>query len=95
MTSHDPHKEPKWFDHYCPIRNVTNGYPPTLLIHGTAETDVPYAESQMMTAKLAEAGVEHEFVSVTGAGHGLAGAKPEEQQDAAERAVEWIRTHCG
>ena len=34
VTGHDPHTQPKWFDRYCPIRNITKAYPPTLLIHG-------------------------------------------------------------
>ena len=93
VSGHDPHKEPKWFDSYCPIRNVTKAYPPSLLIHGTADTDVPYGESKAMTARLAEVGIQHEFITVPGAGHGLAGAKPEEKDHAAERAVEWVKTH--
>jgi acetyl esterase/lipase len=93
VSSHDPHKEPKWFDRYCPIRNVTKAYPPTLLIHGTADTDVPYAESKAMAAKLAEVGVEHEFITVPGAGHGLVNAKPEDLKHATERSVAWIVSH--
>jgi dipeptidyl aminopeptidase/acylaminoacyl peptidase len=27
---------------YEPVKNVTRGYPPTLLIHGTQDTDVPF-----------------------------------------------------
>ena len=61
MTGHNPHTEPKWFDRYCPVRHVTPEYPPTFLIHGTEDTDVPYAESENMADKLAKAGVQHEF----------------------------------
>jgi len=95
VAGHDPHKEPKWFDPYCPVRNVTKAYPPALLIHGTADTDVPYAESKTMAATLAAAGVEHEFITVQGAGHGLAGATPEEKDHAAERAAAWVKSHTG
>jgi len=93
VAGHDPHAEPKWFDAYCPIRNVTAKYPPTFLIHGTKDTDVPYAESKNMAAKLKQCGVEHELVTVTGAGHGLSGAKREEVARIAERAAEFARTH--
>ena len=93
VTGHDPHKEHKWFDVYCPIRNITKAYPPTLLIHGTADTDVPYAESKAMFARLADAGVAHELLTVAGAGHGLANAKPEEKAQAGARAAEWITSH--
>jgi acetyl esterase/lipase len=53
VSGHDPHAEPEWFNRYCPIRNVTSQYPPTLLIHGTADTDVPYSLSKDMAGKLA------------------------------------------
>ncbi len=93
VSGHDPHTQDKWFKPYCPIRNVTAKYPPTLLIHGTADTDVPYSLSQDMDAKLGKAGVVHEFITVEGAGHGLAGAKPEEVSRVAARAVEFVKAH--
>src|SRR5262245_50047435 len=78
VAGHDPDEESKWFDRYCPIRNVSAKYPPVMLIHGTKDTDVPYDESKRMDEKLTQAGVRHEFVTVTDAGHGLSGASPEE-----------------
>ena len=93
VAGHDPHAEPTWFDPYCPIRNVTAKYPPTLLIHGTVDTDVPYAESRNMTAKLAEFKVKHEFVTVQGAGHGLMGAKADKVAEIGQQAAEFIKTH--
>lgn len=93
VCGHDPHTEDKWFTPYCPVRNVTRKYPPTLLIHGTDDTDVPYSLSKDMDAELAKAGVVHEFITVEGAGHGLAGAKPEEVSRVAARAVEFVTTH--
>jgi acetyl esterase/lipase len=95
VSGRDPHTEPKWFDRYCPIRNVTAQYPPTLLIHGIADTDVPYAESKNMAARLAEASVAHEFITVTGAGHGLSGAQPDKVARIARQAVDFIKTHTG
>jgi len=93
VAGHDPHAEPTWFGPYCPIRNVTAEYPPTLLIHGTADTDVPYAESRNMAARLAESNVRHEFITVQGTGHGLVGAKPDEVAGIARQATEFIKTH--
>lgn len=93
VAGHDPHRESKWFDPYCPVRNVTAQYPPTLLIHGTEDTDVPYAESKNMAARLLPAGVAHELVTVTGAGHGLSGAKPDRVAQIAQQAAEFIQTH--
>jgi acetyl esterase/lipase len=93
VTGHNPHTEAEWFTPYCPIRNVTSIYPPTILIHGTADTDVPYALSKDMNATLGRAGVVHDFITVDGAEHRLAGAKPDEVLRVAARAVEFVRTH--
>ncbi len=49
VAGHNPDDEPNWFDPYCPVRNVSATYPPTLLIHGTADTDVPHEESVKWT----------------------------------------------
>ena len=93
VGGHDPDAESKWFTRYCPIRNVSAKYPPLMLIHGTEDTDVPYDESKRMDEKLTQIGVKHELITVTGAGHGLSGARPEETARIAERAVEFVKTY--
>lgn len=64
-----PHTQPEAFAPYCPVRQVTAAYPPTLLLHGTADTDVPCDESLGMAAALQRAGVPHQLVTVPDAGH--------------------------
>jgi acetyl esterase/lipase len=59
------------FDRFCPVRNVSPKYPPTLLVHGTKDSDVPHEQSVVMDRELTRQGVPHEFVSVSGGGHGL------------------------
>jgi len=72
VTGLDPDREPKKaFDPFCPIRNVTKGYPPALLLHGDKDTDVPYEQSVLMTKELERHHVRHEFVPVPGRGHGF------------------------
>jgi acetyl esterase/lipase len=71
VVGHDPESEPQAFEPYCPLRNVTRSYPPTLLLHGDRDTDVPYEQSAMMAAELARVGVTHEFVTIRGGGHGF------------------------
>jgi dipeptidyl aminopeptidase/acylaminoacyl peptidase len=61
-------------------------FPPTLLLHGTEDTDVPAEESKNMAAALARANVAHELLLLNGIGHGFAGATPD-QVAAAERRV--------
>jgi len=93
VSGHDPQSEDEWFAPYCPIRNITANYPPTMLIHGTADTDVPYSLSKDMDEKLTKASVVHEFTTVEGAGHGLTGLKPEEHSRVAARAVAFVKAH--
>jgi acetyl esterase/lipase len=93
VAGRDPQTEDRWFNSYCPIRNITAKYPPTILIHGTADTDVPYSLSKDMDATLDKAGVVHQFITVDGAEHRLAGAEPKELLRVAARAVEFVKAH--
>ena len=76
VTGFDPVKDKAKLDPYCPVRNVSTEYPPTLLVHGTEDTDVPYQLSADMAKELARHKVPHELVTVAGTGHGLAGGDP-------------------
>ncbi len=87
----DPDKDPRAFDPFCPVRNVDDAYPPTLLIHGTKDTDVPYALSEAMAGALSRHGVVSELVTIPDAGHGLSGAKPELVAQVYDRVVEFLR----
>lgn len=93
VADHDPRQDPRWFDRYCPYRNVTPEYPPTLLIHGTADTDVPYADSAMMAERLEEQGVPHELVTLEGAGHGLSDVSPQEVKAAHAKAHAFLQQY--
>jgi acetyl esterase/lipase len=78
---------------YCPVRNVSLQYPPTMLVHGTEDTDVPYGQSVAMDRELARHGVAHELVTVSGAGHGLSGGDRAKSAAAHDKALEFIRRH--
>lgn len=54
---------------FCPANDVSSVFPPTLLIHGDADTDVPCHESVAMAETFRKAGVCHDLVIVKGAGH--------------------------
>ena len=69
VVGHDPNKEPRFFDPLCPIRNITKDYPPTLLLHGDSDTDVPFEQSALMARELERRGVRHEFIALPGRGH--------------------------
>ncbi|WP_448628347.1 alpha/beta hydrolase fold domain-containing protein [Geodermatophilus sp. URMC 64] len=52
-----------------PITHVTPDAPPFLLVHGTADWLVPYAQSEALHAALTAAGVDARLVPVDGAQH--------------------------
>jgi acetyl esterase/lipase len=76
LTGHDPATEPEWFKPYCPVQNITADYPPTLLLHGDQDSDVPYDQSAQMDKELTAKGVEHLFILNRGAGHGILAFNP-------------------
>jgi acetyl esterase/lipase len=93
VTGFDPKTERAKLDPYCPVRNITSHYPPILMVHGTADTDVPYQESADMAAELKKHGVPHELVTVEGGGHGLGNKMNPTVIDAHARALAFIRKH--
>jgi len=94
VAGHDPDVEPRAFDPFCPLRNVTAAYPPTLLIiHGTKDTDVPYEQSELMDRELARQGVEHDLITVPDGAHGLAGTDPAVLADIRGRILAFLAEH--
>jgi acetyl esterase/lipase len=71
VGGHDPVKEREFFIPYCPLYNISADYPPTMLLHGDKDNDVPYEQSVMMAKALDRSGVENELVIVPGGGHGF------------------------
>jgi acetyl esterase/lipase len=90
VTGFDPDTERRKLDAYCPVRNVSADYPPTLLIHGTLDTDVPYELSAAMAKELARHKIPHQMITVPGAGHGLSGGKQKLADEAHEKALAFI-----
>lgn len=93
VTGWDPNTEPEKFFEFMAVKHVDAEYPPTLLIHGTADTDVPYGQSVMMARELKKNSVVHELISLEGAEHGLAGGDQKEIDAAYRRAFEFIKLH--
>jgi acetyl esterase/lipase len=91
VSGWDPHTETDRFVPYMPVRQVTREFPPTVLVHGTKDTDVPYEQSLGMATELKRLGVAHELIAVAGAEHGLAGAAPERIAAAYEAAWQFVR----
>jgi acetyl esterase/lipase len=77
VSGHDPATERDWFVAYEPLRNVSPAYPPTLLLHGEADTDVPFQQSKLMADELEHHGVKHEFITNPRWGHMFDTADPD------------------
>ena len=90
VSGWDPREEAQKFEPYMPVRNVTPMYPPTLLIHGTADTDVPYEQSELMAEQFRNHGVRHELMTFVNAEHGLAGAGWQAVIQAYEAAARFV-----
>ncbi|MBX3438142.1 MAG: alpha/beta hydrolase [Planctomycetaceae bacterium] len=78
---------------YEPVRNVTLEFPPTLLIHGTSDTDVPYEESTMMVDEFRKHGVPHILKPIDNGEHGFGGGDPEQIEQAFQTMREFIIKH--
>ena len=75
---------------YSPIRFVSPGAAPSLIVHGDADEAVPMVEGETMHAALTKAGVPASFLRIAGAGHGFGGADLERVNAAMLR---WFEQH--
>lgn len=65
----DPDLDQLRLRYLSPARNVTKEYPPTMLLHGDRDSDVPFAQSVGMAQALAEAGVPYRLLRMEGYDH--------------------------
>ena len=93
ISGRDPNADPGFFRAYCPEENVDPAYPPTLLLHGDQDTDVPYELSVSMARALASAGVEHELITIPGGGHGFDWSEEPTASHAFERVLAFLTRH--
>ena len=52
-----------------PIHQIDHQYPPTLLLHGTNDTDVPYEQSVYMRAALLKKGISAKLITIPNGDH--------------------------
>lgn len=93
VSGWDPKTEPDKFFPFMPVKNVTAKYPPTLMIHGQKDTDVPHEQSVLMGTELKKNGVEHRLISIPDAEHGLPGIDPKIKDGIYRDAFEFIEAH--
>ena len=78
---------------FSPIRFVSPGSAPSLIVHGDADTTVPIDQGETMYAALTKAGVPALFIRINGAGHGFEGAAPADLERAYAALMQWFEQH--
>ncbi|MEU1042959.1 alpha/beta hydrolase fold domain-containing protein [Streptomyces sp. NPDC005551] len=76
-----------------PARRVTAGAPPFLVLHGTADTIVPFAQSERLVAALREAGVQADFRPVEGGEHLWVGLSPGGVEQCFTTTLDFVARH--
>lgn len=70
-----------------PLFWVTPNSAPSLIVHGTADQDVLFAQSAWIYERLVSAEAETKLVAIEGGGHGLTGAHLEQAEQA---TIDWF-----
>lgn len=59
-----PILDKKELSKYCPLHHIDGTFPPTLLLHGTNDEDVPYEQSVLMAEGLRDNGVDGKLITI-------------------------------
>lgn len=78
---------------YLPIKHITPEFPPTMLIHGTEDEEVPFEQSKLLADEMTRQRVDHRFIAVPGAGHTLAGGDPKLVHEVYAELVPFLDRH--
>ena len=73
-----------------PITYVTKNSPPMFIVHGDADSTVPYEQSVILHNKLVDLGVKTKFISVPGGGHGK--FTTEQMNDVNKSIIDFIKS---
>ena len=93
VSGFDLSSEQEKFFPFMAVKNVTPNYPPTLLIHGTHDTDVPYEQSVLMVEQFKRHNVPHKLISIQGAEHGLRDGDPNDISQAYSAVLPFVNQY--
>lgn len=78
----------------CPVLNIDSHYPPTMLLHGNRDEDVPYEESMHMEKALATANIPHQFITIPEGKHVFdKNMQNPTVNDAFKQVIEFLNEH--
>lgn len=69
VTGKNPLMDKEGLKKLSPIYNISNEFPPTLLLHGTNDVDVPYEQSAFMRGALVKEGIEAKLITIPNGEH--------------------------
>lgn len=93
VTGLDPTADAAAFDALRPIKAITSRSPPTFLVHGQEDKDVPSSESAALAQALGRESVPFELLLVPGAGQGLEGVSAAERARIYGRIKDFLDRH--
>lgn len=69
LIGDSPRRQPELAKKASPLSFIDSHTPPFLLLHGTKDDVVPYAQSEVMYEALTQAGIETTLIGIEGANH--------------------------
>lgn len=69
VSGYEPSVDHKEVERLSPVFQVRHSFPPTMLLHGDKDNDVPYEQSLDMAEALAKHGVSHQLITIQNGGH--------------------------
>ena len=93
VTGHSLPDDKEWLHQYCPLHHIDQDFPPTVLVHGLIDSDVPASESDGLAEAFRDKGVPHEYHSLPGVGHGFSGASVELVQSTEQAIAAFLQAH--
>ena len=82
---------PNQFKDASPIQYVKNV--PTLIIHGTGDMVVPYAQAELLSDKLKQKSYTHDLMTIPNANHDLGLGNQATAKQIADKVVEWVKRY--
>ncbi len=92
-TADAQQKELLQYAEASPTSYVSPDDPPVLLVHGDADTVVPFSQSELFHQKLADGGVTVELIRIPSGDHFLATSESGPASDYLSAMVEWFDRH--
>lgn len=82
---------PSQFQDASPIKYVKNV--PTLIIHGTGDMVVPYAQAELLVGTMKQKGYTYDLLTVDGANHDLGLGNQATAKRIADKVVSWVKEY--